>query len=102
MPGVWEFPGGKCEPGETPEAAVARECREETGLAVVVKNLRSSREHEYPHGRIELHYYDCETADPFAEPDPENGFVWQDATRLVTLSFPHANEPILRDLAEGR
>ncbi len=37
MAGYWEFPGGKCEPGEPPEAAVVRECREETGLDVRVR-----------------------------------------------------------------
>ena len=36
MAGYWEFPGGKCEPGESPAAATARECREEIGLEVVV------------------------------------------------------------------
>ena len=56
MAGVWEFPGGKCEPGESPEAAAARECLEEVGVAVVVGRLRARIVHRYPHGLVELSY----------------------------------------------
>src|SRR4051794_41476076 len=75
MAGVWEFPGGKCEPGETPEAATLRECEEETGLAVVVGPLRSRRVHRYVHAWVELSYYDCSVANPGDEPDPATGFL---------------------------
>jgi mutator protein MutT len=101
MPGVWEFPGGKCDPGESPEEAARRECREETGLDVVPKSLARTVRHDYPHGRVELHYFHCETADPRAEPDPSTGFVWVEAQRLPSLTFPEANGPILRELAAG-
>lgn len=100
MPGVWEFPGGKCEPGESPAEAAARECREETGLSVRVVGLRQFRTHRYPHGMVELHYYDCETDDPAAEPAAGTGFLWVEAGRLPELTFPEANAPILRALAE--
>src|SRR3954470_23095922 len=68
MAGVWEFPGGKCEPGESPESATARECLEEVGVRVEVTRLRSRFVHRYPHGLIELSYYNCRTTDPAAEP----------------------------------
>ena len=100
MPGVWEFPGGKCEPGESPAEAAARECREETGLSVRVVALRQSRTHRYPHGLVELHYYDCVTDHPAAEPAIDSGFAWVEAGRLPDLIFPEANAPILRALAE--
>jgi 8-oxo-dGTP diphosphatase len=101
MPGVWEFPGGKCDPGEPPEAAARRECREETGLEVAPKSLVRVIRHHYPHGRVELHYFLCEALDPLADPDPASGFVWVEAGRLPGLTFPEANEPILRELAAG-
>jgi 8-oxo-dGTP diphosphatase len=101
MPGFWEFPGGKCEGVETPGEAAVRECREETGLRVRLLGLRRLIEHEYPHGRVRLHYYDCLPDDPQADPDARSGFRWVTAAVLPTLRFPEANEPILGDLADG-
>lgn len=98
MPGFWEFPGGKCDPGESPEAAVARECREESGLEVEIRRLRATITHRYPHGRVELHYFDCATADPAAEPDPGSGFLWVHARDLPSYRFPEANEAIVAAL----
>lgn len=99
MPGVWEFPGGKCERGETPGEAAARECREEIGLDVVLGRLRRRLDYRYPHGWVELSYFDCTLADPRAEPDPRTGFRWVAAEELPSLTFPQANEPILEELA---
>ena len=99
MPGVWEFPGGKCEPGESPELAAGRECREETGLLVDIGHRRRVVTHRYPHGLVELHYFDARPADPSAVPDPDSGFVWVRAAALPGLTFPAANEPILAELA---
>jgi 8-oxo-dGTP diphosphatase len=98
MPGVSEFPGGKCEPGEAPEDAAAREVEEEAGLRVRVTGLRRSFEHRYPHGWLELYYFDCEALAPGAEPDPASGFRWADARELPTLTFPPANEAVVADL----
>jgi mutator protein MutT len=99
MAGYWEFPGGKCEPGESPGAATARECLEETGLGVVVGRLRREFTYHYPHARVHLYYYDCALTEPDAEPDPGTGFRWVAAETMAGLQFPDANEPILHDLA---
>jgi mutator protein MutT len=101
MPGYWEFPGGKCEPGESPAAACARECREETGLDVNVAALRRVVTHHYPHGEVRLHYYDCELVNAFDEPVPASGFHWVAAADLPGLRFPDANEPIVDELARA-
>jgi mutator protein MutT len=100
MPGVWEFPGGKCEPGEPPERAAGRECLEETGLRVEIGPRRRRVTHRYPHGLVELHYFDARPADPGGEPDPGSGFVWVPASELPSLTFPEANAPILAELAD--
>jgi mutator protein MutT len=97
--GYWEFPGGKCEPGETPAQATARECLEETGLRIVVGPLRRTVTYRYPHGLVELSFHDCTTEDPAAEPEPQTGFRWVPIEQLAGLQFPEANEVILDELA---
>ncbi len=96
--GYWEFPGGKCEPGELPAQAVERECLEETGLDVVVGRRRCMKLHSYPHGLVELHFHDCRPAERSAEPAPETGFCWKTAHELTALRFPEANEAIVAEL----
>ena len=99
MPGVWEFPGGKCEPGETPAAAALRECREETGVDIVLGPVRRVITQRYAHGLVELHYFNCTLEDPASEPEPRSGFLWVAAGTLPALTFPEANGPILDELA---
>jgi 8-oxo-dGTP diphosphatase len=97
--GYWEFPGGKCEPGETPEQAAIRECLEETGILVVIEGLRRVIEHHYPHGHVRLYFFDCTPADGGTEPSQEHGCRWIPASELPILRFPEANEEILEELA---
>ncbi len=99
--GYWEFPGGKCEPGEDPSQATARECIEEIGLRVVVGPLRHATTHRYPHGLVELFFYDCTTEDPASQPADGSGFEWVSADRLGALRFPEANEPVVEELARA-
>ncbi|MGO9464506.1 MAG: (deoxy)nucleoside triphosphate pyrophosphohydrolase [Isosphaeraceae bacterium] len=97
--GYWEFPGGKCEPGEDPAAATARECFEEIGLSVVVGPLRRTTTYCYAHGEVELFFFDCCTEDPTAEPADGSGYRWVPAAELPALRFPEANETIIEELA---
>ena len=97
--GYWEFPGGKCEPGEDPAAATERECREEIGLRVLVGALRRTISYRYAHGLVELFFFNCRTEDAGAEPPGCTGFCWVPADELRTLQFPEANEIILEELA---
>ncbi len=101
MAGYWEFPGGKCEPGEPPTDATARECLEEVGVAVAVGRLVRRIIHRYPHALVELFYYDCSSIDPGAEPSAGSGFVWAEAGALPGLRFPDANEPLIAELARA-
>lgn len=98
--GYWEFPGGKCEPGETPAQTTARECREETGLEVVVGRLRRVIEHCYAHGHVRLFFFDCVPADPAAEPTADSGSRWVSSSQLPGLRFPEANEAVLEELSK--
>ena len=60
---LWEFPGGKIEPGETPEQALVRECREELAVTVRVGKLFASVVHAYPDITVELSLYEAEIAE---------------------------------------
>jgi mutator protein MutT len=100
LAGLWEFPGGKVEPGETPRHAAARECREEAGLEVDVGAAYPTVEHEYGHGGVRLHFFACSPRDPAGEPKPP--FVWVPAARLAELSFPVANARLIKELVEKR
>ena len=58
--GGWEFPGGKMEPGETPEAALVREIREELAVEISVGDLLTTVEHDYPNFHLTMHCYLCQ------------------------------------------
>lgn len=97
--GYWEFPGGKCEPGESPEEATCRECLEESGMTVKIVAARRVITHDYPHARVELHAFDCLPLEIQAGPSATSGFVWVPALELPRLRFPEANARLLEELA---
>jgi mutator protein MutT len=99
LAGLWEFPGGKVEPGETLQHAAARECREEAGLEVEVGAAYPAVDHQYGHGRVRLHFFACRSLDPAAVPKPP--FVWIPAVRLAELPFPDANASLIKSLCEN-
>lgn len=95
LAGYYEFPGGKCEADETPDAAVVRECLEETGLTVTVRRLRLLKVHEYEHACVELYFYDCELTDPATVPTVRPPFQWLRLADLLELPFPEGNTELL-------
>jgi 8-oxo-dGTP diphosphatase len=95
LPGLAEFPGGKCLPDEPPEECARRECREESGLEVIVIRRRREMRHEYPHGRLRLIFFDCE---PVAEREPKPPFRWVSRDELAALPFPAANSEVVAEL----
>jgi len=96
LAGLWEFPGGKIEPGETPQAAAARECLEETGLAVEVGQAYEEVLHRYEHAAVRLIFFACR---PIDEPKnlPER-FRWVAARELADYAFPAANARLIERL----
>jgi mutator protein MutT len=100
LAGLWEFPGGKMQPGETAEAAAVRECREETGLAVEPLFRYASEPHDYSHDRVELHFIACRLADS-ASDAPLPPFLWVRREDLARYEFPAGNRRLLELLNAG-
>lgn len=98
LEGLWEFPGGKCDPGESLERCLAREIREELDVEVRVGAELLSCTHEYPERLIELHFFDCVLE---GEPRPMLGqeMRWVPQAELRTLQFPPADDALI-DLLE--
>jgi mutator protein MutT len=101
LAGLWEFPGGKIEPDESPEAAAVRECQEEAGIDVEPLFRYPTNVHEYQHGRVELFFIACRPPAAGAA-ETANGFRWVPRKELQKLRFPEGNRAVLQILAAAK
>jgi 8-oxo-dGTP diphosphatase len=103
LAGLWEFPGGKVETGETPEAALIRELKEELDIDVTAKCLAplSFASHSYPEFHLLMPLYVCRRWEGDIAPLQGQQLAWVRAQKLADYAMPPADEPLkaaLRDL----
>ncbi|MFB6247540.1 MAG: A/G-specific adenine glycosylase [Salinibacter sp.] len=96
--GLWEFPGGKQEDGETLEAACRRELQEELGIAVAVDDHFYILSHAYSHFKITLHAFRCRVEEGSPEAREGQPFRWVDVDALDDYAFPRANRRLIEEL----
>ena len=94
--GLWEFMGGKIAPGETPEQALARECREELGLEIENERIMDSVIHEYPEKTIRLTLIECTPkAGSLPHPNEHQQIRWVKVADMANMSFCPADMDLL-------
>lgn len=97
---LWEFVGGKVEPGETKEQALVRECREELAVTVAVQDEFMSLVHEYPDITIHLTVFNAYIAEGVPQLLEHNDVRWIPPREIKNYDFCPADNKILEKIAE--
>ena len=93
--GMWEFPGGKVEPGESIEACIEREITEELAIAIQVGAHLTTVDHAYSHFRVTLNVHWCDYVSGEPQPIECDEIRWVKPEELNDYPFPKANEHII-------
>lgn len=98
MGGLWEFPGGKIEPGETVIECIQREIKEELGINIEVGELLMTIDHTYTHLRVTLTVHMCKHVSGVPQPIECDEVRWVNLDELSQFEFPEANTQIISAL----
>jgi len=97
---LWEFVGGKVEPGETKEQALIRECQEELAVTVAVRDVFMEVDHVYPDLTVHLTLFNASIAEGIPQKIEHNDLRWITVEEIDQYEFCPADEEILRRLKE--
>jgi mutator protein MutT len=98
LPGLWEFPGGKVEPGETLEGALQREILEELGVTISVEEEFFRIAHDYPTKSVQLHFFNCSILSSEPRPIEVADLRWVGPQQLDRFEFPAADAELIAKL----
>ena len=96
--GMWEFPGGKIEPGESREVALKREIQEELGVYIAIENLLCTTEYDYPSFHLTMHCYLCSIASGDIELREHKSALWLTSDRLDDVAWLPADKEVIDKL----
>ena len=100
LEGLWEFPGGKREAGESFEACLVRELEEELGIEVAVRECVDTVVHTYPEKRVRLKFFRCSWLRGEPRPIGCAAFRWVSHSELIDFQFPAADALLLKRLGK--
>ena len=98
---LWEFVGGKVEPGETREQALIRECQEELAVKVAVQDVFMEVDHVYPDLTVHLTLFNASITEGIPQKIEHNDLRWITVEEIDQYPFCPADEEILRRLKEA-
>ena len=99
--GLWEFPGGKVEKGESMEAALSREIHEELGVRISVGSLILDERFDYGDRAVHLHFFDCGIVQGSPRSVGVADLSWVFPSELGQYDMPKANARLIARLQEG-
>ena len=95
LPLKWEFPGGKIDPGESPQECLVRELQEELRICVQVEHQLPVSTYHYPSVTVTLHPFVCTMAAGHPDPQEHDTITWFALEALHTLDWAAADVPVL-------
>jgi len=102
LAGLWEFPGGKCEPSENFESCLVRELHEELAIEIILGELFEELTYDYPEKSVNLKFFLCRLAKGEPQAIGCAAFQWVTRGSLARHKFPPADKQLLARLVDSK